>query len=144
MDDELSTCTSTGLEVQPQQQPWNWAPDSMQETWYCLNSTPSGDILDPMAVASPFAAAGPGGGWTMDYPDGSLALGETEYQFQLAQFPSPGVMSVDSLPGVDFGGTYRANWSTGIVGDGGQDMVGVGDPAGGHGVGYYKPAWFVC
>lgn len=146
MDDGSSTCTFAEFEMlsQQQQQPWNWAPDNMPETWSCLNGTPSGDIVDPAAMASPFTAVGPGVGWTTDYTNGTPAFAESEHQLQLAQFPSPVVMSVDSLPGVGFGETYRADWSTGSVGDGGQDMVGGGDPTGGQCVGYYNPAWFVC
>lgn len=146
MGDGLSTCIFTEFDVYetpPQQQPWNLTPSSIPHTWYYSDGCPSGD-LDPTPVVPPFPAAGPGMGWTIDYPDGTPAFAEAEYQLQFARFCSPGVMSVDSLPGVDFGETYRSDWPTGRVGDGGQGMVGVGGPGGGDGAGYYSPVWFVC
>lgn len=146
IDDGSSTCTFAEHEMIPQQyqQPWITAPNNMPHTWYYSDGIPSGDILDLADVTSPFSAAGPGVDWTIDYPDGTPEFPATGYQLQLAQLSSPDVMSVDLLPGVDFGERYRFDWSMERVEDGSQGMVGIGDPGGEQGVRYSNPVWFVC
>ena len=114
-----------------QQQSWNSTPNNMPHTWYYSDSSPSRDMLNPAAAASPFT--GPGVDGTVACPEGTLAAAaqssaEANYQIQFARFPSPSAMSVDSFLGAEFGELCHTGSSTGRVGGGSQGMVGVGGP----------------
>jgi hypothetical protein len=130
-----------------QQQPWTVTPNNMPQTRYYSDGSPARDMLDVAALASPPTRTGVD--WTIVYPAGtpvSTTQGfvEADYPPQLARLPSPSVMSVDSFPEIEFGGLCHTGSSTGRVGSGSQDMVGVGGPFSlveGPGVGYYSMAY---